>query len=148
MKKEIKEKLEELVRLLNDPDAVVIEKEVKEKLEIVLSLLNNPEEISLDKKRLEEKLNAVIKLVNNARIDPEIEVDYYLPQLESYAVTNEESDDPYVLVTYVAGKNNERKRKIRLRDTAIRRNTPEDLAKQITFSIEEFKGEIDSVEMG
>jgi len=113
-----------------------------------LSLLNNPEEISLDKKRLEEKLNAVIKLVNNARIDPEIEVDYYLPQLESYAVTNEESDDPYVLVTYVAGKNNERKRKIRLRDTAIRRNTPEDLAKQITFSIEEFKGEIDSVEMG
>ena len=148
MKKEIKEKLEELVRLLNDPDAVVIEKEVKEKLEIVLSLLNNPEEIALDKKRLEEKLNAVIKLVNNARIDPEIEVDYYLPQLESYAVTNEESDDPYVLVTYVAGKNNERKRKIRLRDTAIRRNTPEDLAKQITFSIEEFKGEIDSVEMG
>jgi len=148
MKKEIKEKLEELVTLLNDPEAVVVEKEVKEKLEVVMELLEHPEEITMDKIRLKEKLDDVVRLVNNARVDPEIEVEYYIPSLETVPEVYEPLGDPYVLVTYIVSKYNERKRKIRLRDTAVRRTSSEDLAKQITFSIEEFKAEIDSVEMG
>ncbi len=148
MNKVIKEKLEELVELLNDPDEVVIEKEVKEKLEVILSLLDNPEETAKDKIALQEKLAKVVALVNHARVDSDIEIEYCMPELEEASEACDVPGDPYILVTYVVAKHDERKRKIRLRDTAIRRNTPEDLANQVTFSIEEFKGEIDSVEMG
>jgi len=148
MQKEIKEKLEELVELLNDPEEVVIEKEVKEKLELVLSLLKNPEETAKDKIELKKKLEKVFVLVNKARVDPDIEIEYCLPELEISAEACDVSGDPYIVVTYVVGEYDKRTRNIRLRDTALRRNSPEDLANQITFSIEEFKGEIDSVEMG
>ena len=139
MEKEIKEKLEEIVELMNDPEETVIEKEVKEKLEIVLALLNNPEEIAIEKAELKEKLEKVVVLVNNARVDPDIDIEYCAPDV---------SGDPHILVTYVVGDYNKPTRKIPLRSTALRRSTPEEIANQVTFSIEEFKGEIDSVEMG
>ena len=148
MQREIKAKLEDLVALLNDPEETVIEKEVKEKLEVIMALLDAPEETAQEKAALKQKLGKVIALVNKARVDPDIEIEYSMPQVEITSEASAKSDDPYILVTYVVGEYDKRTRKIRLRDTALRRNTPEDLANQITFSIEEFKGEIDSVEMG
>lgn len=139
MVKEIKEKLEELVELLNDPEETVIEKEVKEKLEVILALVNNPQVVEMDKAELDEKLEKVLSLVNNASADPDIETEY---------CEADKSGNPYILVTYVKSEYNKRTRKIHLLNTALRRNTPEDFANQVTFSIEEFKGEIDSVEMG
>jgi len=138
MKKEIKERLENLVNLLNDPDAIVVEKELREKLVVILELLDHPEDITKEKMNIKDKLETVLKLVHSTRVDPDIEVEYHIPK----------SEDPYILVKYIPGERDERRRKIRLRDSAIRMNTPEDLTKQITFSIKEFKGEIDSVEMG
>jgi len=135
----IKEKLEEVVALLNDPEEIVLEKEVKEKLEKVLALLNDSKEIVLERKDIENRREKVVALVNNATVDPDIDIDYNASTLV---------DDAHILVTYVVGDYNKPTRKISLRDTALSRNTPEDLANQITFSIEEFKGEIDSVGMG
>jgi len=136
---EIKEKLEELVTLLNDPEETVIEKEVKEKLEVILALVNNPNSVEMDKAELKEKLDTVLTLVNKVSVDPDIDIEYCEP---------DKSGNPYILVTYVVSEYNKRTRKIHMLNTALRRNTPEDFANQITFSIEEFKGEIDSVEMG
>ena len=70
-----------------------------------------------------------------------------IPGVKTTLETSEESDDPYILVTYVVGDYNKPTRKIHLGSTALL-STPEKIANQITFSIEEFKGEIDSVEMG
>jgi len=137
MQKEIKEKLEEVVALLNDPEETVMENEIKEKLEKILALLNNPNNISMDKKELKNRLDKVVELVNKASADPDIEIEYL-----------NESDNPHILVTYIVSQYNKPTRKIALKDTVLSRNTPEDLANQVTFSIEEFKGDIDSVGMG
>ena len=139
MEREIKEKLEELVALMNDPEATVIAKEVKEKMEKILELVNDPEEIETRKQELKEKLEKVVALVSNASVDPDIETEY---------CAADGSDDAHILVKYIVSEYTQPTRKIYLRNTILRRNTAADLANQITFSIEEFKGEIDSVEMG
>lgn len=138
MEKIIKERLEEIVALMNNPEITVIEKEVKEKLESILGLLNNPEEITMMEKEIKEKLEKVVALVKNARVDPDIEIEYCTP---------DESGDPYILVTYIVSEYTKPTRKIHLGSTILQ-NAPEGIANQITFSIGEFKGEIDSVEMG
>ncbi len=132
MLKETKEKLEGIVALLNDPEVIVTEKEIREKLEKLLAFMNNPE-----KNQTKEKLDKIVLLVDKAMVDPDIDIEYCTP----------ESEDPYILVTYIVGEYNKPTRKIRLGTTALQ-NTPEEIANQVTFSIEEFKGEIDSVEMG
>ncbi|SFV52550.1 hypothetical protein MNB_SM-4-161 [hydrothermal vent metagenome] len=148
MEREIKERLEEVVTLLNDPDETVKEKEIKEKVEKVLALLNDPKEIEVARESLHQRLDQVLVLVNKSMVDPDIEIEYCVPDVETTISNCDIHSDPYILVTYVIGDYNKPTRKIRLRDTALRRNTPESIANQVTFSIEEFKGEIDSVQMG
>jgi len=147
MEKEIKEKLEEIVALLNDPERTVLEKEVKEKLEKILSFLNDPEEIAMEKKETKEKLEKVVALLDNVMVDPDVDIDYCIPGVEVTLENCDTSGDPYVLVTYVVSEYTKPTRKIYLGSTALH-DTPEEVANQITFFIEEFKGEIDSVEMG
>ncbi len=150
MDRVIKEKLEEVVTLLNDTDDAINvgEKEIKEKVEKILALLNDPKEIEGAKEDLDNRLTQVIELVNKSMVDPDIEIDYCIPDVESTVSNCDIHSDPYIMVTYVIGDYNKPTRKIRLRDSALRRNTPESIANQVTFSIEEFKGEIDSVQMG
>ena len=147
MEKEIKEKLEELAALMNDPDTTVTAKEIKEKLERMLALVKNPEEIAQDQKEMKGKLEAMVLLVNNASADPDIEIEYCIPDVATTSETCDVSGDPYILVTYVVSEYTRPTRKIRLTDTYLR-NSAEEIANLITFSIEQFKTEIDSVEMG
>lgn len=134
----IKNKLEEIVALMNDPEITVVEKEVKEKLESILALLNNPEDIAIEKKEVKEKLEKVVALVNNARVDPDIEIEYCMPDA---------SGDPYIVATYIVSEYNKPARKIHLGSTMLQ-GTPEEVVNRVTSSIQEFKSEIDSVEMG
>lgn len=100
-------------------------------------------------KETQEKLGKIVELVNNAMVDPDIDVDYYIPGVE-VTVKDGESDksgDPYILLTYVISEYTRPTRKIHLGKTMLM-STAEEVANQVTFSIEEFKGEIDSVEMG
>lgn len=147
MQKEIKGKLVELVELMNDPETTVTAKEVKDKLEKILALVKNPEEIAMEQKEIKGKLEAMVVLVNNARVDPDIDIEYCIPEVATTSETCDVSGDPYILVTYVVSEYTKPTRKIRLTDTYLR-NTAEEIANLITFSIEQFKTEIDSVEMG
>ena len=144
---EIKEKLEELVALMNDPETTVIASEVKEKMEKILALVNNPEDTVQEQKEIKGKLEAMVLLVNNASVDPDIDIEYCIPEVATTSETCDVSGDPYILVTYVVSEYTRPTRKIRLTD-AFLRNTAEEMANLITFSIEQFKTEIDSVEMG
>jgi len=139
MDKEVKAKLEELVDLMNNPEVTVSTAEVKKKLDYVISLVNDPEETELGREELKIKRDAVVSLVNNASADPDIEIEYF---------DADESGSPYILVTYVVSEYTKPTRKIHLKDTDLKRTTVEGLANQVTFSIEEFKGGIESVEMG
>ena len=147
MEKVYKDKLIEIVELLNDPDETVLIKEVKEKLENLLAIVNNPEKIEIEKQENNKKLEQVIELVHNAMANPDIELEYCIPEVATTSETCDVSGDPYILVTYVVSEYTKPTRKIRLTDTYLN-NTPEEIANLVTFSIEQFKTEIDSVEMG
>ena len=97
---------------------------------------------------LKSKLEKIVELVNKAMIDPDIDIDFFIPGVE-VTVKNDDasSDHPYILLTYVVSAYNKRTRKIHLGSTALE-DTAEDVANHVTASIQEFKGEIDSVEMG
>ena len=146
MRNEIKAKLEEIVVLLNDPEETVLENEIKEKLEKMVALLNKPEDIATEQET-KEKLEAIVALVNNVMVDPDIDIEYCIPDVATTTDTCDVSGDPYILVTYVVGEYTRPTRKIRLTNTYLN-NTAKAIANLVTFSIEQFKTEIDSVEMG
>jgi len=96
---------------------------------------------------LKEKLEQVVGLVNNVMVDPEIDIDYSIPEV---AVTTQSSDileNPYISVRYVVSEYTQPIRKIHLTRTYTKHKA-EVIANLVTFSIEQFKMEIDSVEMG
>lgn len=144
---DVKAKLEELVALMNDPEATVTANEVKEKLGKALALVKNPEEMQLAEEELKAKLENIVALVNNASVDPDIDIEYCIPDVATTTESCDVSGDPYIEVTYVVGEYTKPTRKIRLTTTYLQ-NTPEEIANLVTFSIEQFKTEIDSVEMG
>jgi hypothetical protein len=146
MRNEIKAKLEEIVVLLNDPEETVLNNELKEKLEKIVALLSNPEEIATEQET-REKLEAIVALVNNVMVDPDIDIEYCIPDVATTSGTCDISGDPYILVTYVVSEYTKPTRKIRLTNTYLK-NTAKAIANLVTFSIEQFKTEIDSVEMG
>ncbi len=145
--KEVKGKLEELVALMNDTDTTVTANELREKLGKILALVKNPEEIELDEQALKAKLEQIVALVNNANADPDIDIEYCIPDVATTSDSCDISGDPYIELTYVVSEYTRPTRKIRLTDTYLK-NTPEEIANLVTFSIEQFKTEIDSVEMG
>jgi len=145
--KEVKGKLEELVALMNDEDTTVTANELREKLGKILALVKNPEEIELEEQELKAKLEQIVALVNNANADPDIDIEYCIPDVATTSDSCDISGDPYIDVTYVVSEYTRPTRKIRLTNTYLQ-NTPEEIANLVTFSIEQFKTEIDSVEMG
>lgn len=98
-------------------------------------------------KEVKEKLDKVVLLINNIMVDPDIDIEYCIPEIATTSDTCDVSGEPYILAKYIVSEYTQPTRKFRLGRTALL-STAEEIANKITFSIEEFKGEIDSVEMG
>jgi len=96
-------------------------------------------------KALKEKLETIVDLVNDLMVDPDIEIEYCIPEVATTSDACDVSGDPYISVKYDENKYVERK--IRLTEKYLD-NTPEEIANLVTFSIEQFKEEIDSVQIG
>lgn len=146
MQNVIKEKLEALVALMNEPGVIVTEKEMREKLENIVLMLSNPEKIVKDDKEIKRKLEEILALVNNTMVVPDVDVEYCIPEVETTSQSCDVSGNPYIMLTYVLN-DVEHTRKVSLGRTALE-STSEDIAKHITLAIEEFKDEIDGVIMG
>ena len=147
MEKEIKEKVEELITLLQDPDETVMIKEVIAKLEKVLVYVNHPEEIIEEKEKLKVRMEEIIALVNNTMIDLDVDVDYCIPEVETTSDNCDISGNPHILLTYAEDEYTTRTKKISLSKTALQ-STLEDLTKHVILAIEEFKDEMDDIQMG
>jgi len=93
---------------------------------------------------LKEKFEAIVALVDKAAIDPDIEIGYCIPEVAMTSDNCEVGGVPYISVKYSEDKYVERK--IRLTDKYLG-NSAEEIANLVTFSIEQFKEEIDSVQM-
>jgi len=98
-------------------------------------------------KELKEKLEKVIELVNKANSDPDIEIEYCIPEVATTADKCDVSGDPYIVVKYTVEEGDIHERKIKLRKVYLEKSA-EDLANLITFYIEQFIEEINSVEYG
>ena len=144
--KEIKGKLEDLVALMNDPETTVTANEIREKLEKMLVLVKDPEEMLMDEQALNGKLEEIVALVNNANADPDIDIEYCIPEVATTSESCDVSGDPYIHLKYVANGTHTMEQNIPLKRDLDK--TPEDLANLVTFKIEQFIEEIDSVENG
>lgn len=88
-------------------------------------------------KALKEKLEAVVGLVENAMVHPDIDLEYHMP----------EAGDSYIHLKYVANGTHVMNQKLPLKQRYLSK-TPEDIANLVTFYIEQFIEQIDSVEHG
>lgn len=91
---------------------------------------------------LKTKLEKIVGLVDNLMVDPDIDIEYCIPEVKTTSDSCDVVGDPYISVKYSENKYVERK--IRLTDTYLK-NSAEEIAKLVTFSIEQFKQELDSV---
>ena len=95
---------------------------------------------------LKAKLEKIVVLVNDAVVDPEIDFEYCIPEVETTSDTCNVSGNPYILLTYTANET-QPTRKVSLGKTALQ-STPEDLAKHVVICMEAFKDESDAFTMG
>ena len=98
-------------------------------------------------KEIKEKLENIIALVNKAMVDPDIDIDYCIPEVDTTLKECDQSGEPYILLTYVVSEYTKPTRKVYLGSTALL-GTAEEVSNKVTDSIIEFKAQIDSVEMG
>ncbi len=96
---------------------------------------------------LKTKLEKVVELVDKTMTNPDIDIEYCIPEVSTTADECDISGDPYILVTYFVSEYRKPTRKIRLNGTYLPYNA-EKIADLVTFSIEQFMGDIDSAEIG
>jgi len=96
---------------------------------------------------LKEKLKKVVELVKNDMASPDIDIDFCIPEVETTSDKCDVSKEPYIEVRYTIEEGDVHSRKIKIRKK-YQEMSAEDLANLITFYIEQFIEEIDSVEYG
>lgn len=98
-------------------------------------------------KEQKEKLEKVVELVSQNAIDPDLEIEYCIPEVATTSDKCDVTREPYIIVKYVTEEHDVHERKIKLRKNYLEKS-PEDLANLVTFYIEQFIEEIDSVQYG
>ncbi|HHD81624.1 MAG TPA: hypothetical protein ENK82_02875 [Campylobacterales bacterium] len=94
---------------------------------------------------LKEKLSKVVELVDNNLANPDVELNYFIP-----GVTVDEtvySGEPYIELKCLVRETHKQGQKIPLKENYLSK-TPEDIANLVTFYIEQFMEQIESVEGG
>lgn len=91
-----------------------------------------------------EKLQALVELVDKMSVDPDIDIEYFIPGV---LVTAEggtgETGGPFIQFSYSADGQSPHIQQMPLKQNFLDK-TPQDLANLITFSVEQFMGEIDA----
>ena len=94
------------------------------------------------KAELKEKLESIVELVDKLMVEPDVEVEYCIPDVVTTSDSSDVNADPYILVKY--SEDTYVERKIRLKDRYLRK-TAEDVANLVLFSIEQFIAEIGAI---
>ena len=94
-----------------------------------------------------ETLKTVVGIIDNISVNPDMKIDYYIPDVLITVENRNISSDPYVQLTYEANGQGPQVQYMPLKESYLNK-TPQDLANLITFSIERFTEEIDSTFYG
>ncbi len=98
-----------------------------------------------------EKLNKVVEIIDKVGVNPDVNVDYFIPGVlvTEGADGSGESGGPYVQFTYSSSSDGLDPHVQHMPLThGYLEKSPEDLANLITFSLERFMEEIDSRQYG
>lgn len=98
-------------------------------------------------KILKEKLEEVVSIVDRAMTNPDIDIEYCIPEVSTTMDNCDVNGDPYILVTYDVSQYRKPTRKIRLNGTYLPYDAQK-ISDLVTFSIIQFMAEIDSSEIG
>lgn len=96
---------------------------------------------------LQEKLEDVVDLVHQTMTNPDIELTYHIPDVAMTVENDEMTRDPYIHLKYVSNGTHTMEQNIPIKQHYFKK-TPQDLANLVTFYIEQFIEQIDSVEYG
>ncbi len=95
-----------------------------------------------------QKLQTMVELVDKMTIDPDVEINYFIPGVIVTADGgNREVGGPFVEFNVATDETHMHTQHITLRQEYLEKS-PEDLANLITFSLEQFMGEIESRQYG
>jgi hypothetical protein len=92
------------------------------------------------------KLTEVVELVDKMLANPDVELDYFIPGVTCEEEGNE-TCEPYILLTYILNEDHIQKQKIPIKKNYLNK-APQDIANLITFFVEQFIEQIESVENG
>lgn len=98
-------------------------------------------------KELIIKLEDVVDLIHKTMSNPDIELSYHIPDVAMTADDEHGKGDPYVELTYISNGTHTMKQQIPIKHHYLQK-TAEDIANLVTFYIEQFIEQIDSVEYG
>jgi len=94
-----------------------------------------------------ETLETAIEIIDSMSVDPDVQIDYYIPDVLMTVESRDMSNDPFVQFTYEANGQHAQVQYMPLKDNYLQK-TPQDLANFITFAVEQFTEEIDSTFYG
>ena len=93
------------------------------------------------------KLEDVVDLIHKTMVNPDVELSYHIPDVAMTAENAKGSGDPYVELTYISNGTHAMKQKIPIKHHYLKKSAQE-IANLVTFYIEQFIEQIDSVEYG
>ena len=85
------------------------------------------------KTELKEQLDEIVLLVNNLMVDPDIDIEYCIPEIATTSDSCDVSGVPYILVKYVVSEYTQPTRKIRLTEKYLN-NTAEEIVNLDLFN--------------
>jgi len=95
-----------------------------------------------------EKLQTVIGIIDNIAVDPDISIEYFIPGvLVTIKEGSIEFEGPYIQFTYEKDGGHPWVQRMPLRQNYLQKH-PQDLANFITFTLERFIEQVDSLENG
>ncbi len=94
-----------------------------------------------------KKLQEVIRLIDKMEVNPDINVEYFIPGVLVTANGGDESGNPYIKFSYAPNSLKAHIQNVPLTRSYLEK-TPQDLTNIITFSLERFMEEIDSRQYG
>lgn len=94
-----------------------------------------------------EKLQKIVDIVDHMEVNPDINIEYFIPGVIVTAAGGDESSNPYIQFNYAVDGIDSHTQQVPLTRSNLEK-TPEDLANLVTFSLEQFMGEVDSRQYG
>ena len=95
-----------------------------------------------------EKLQTVVGLIDNISVDPDVNVDYFIPGvLVTAEGGREESGGPFIQFSYASDGQDPHIQHMPLTHSYLDK-APQDLANLVTSSLERFMEEVDSRQYG